>query len=209
MEKFLKDIKLNVIVSRFSEALVGMSIWVIIGTYDVPIYATVLKITQMFGKLISGHIEKTIAHKTATELCNMSFKTEMFKTFLYSLGHIILAFYFHVGITMVVMGNIYSGVNDAISTVYHDRVAETLYDKPKDRSTFRATMKIVGSNAHIFGLGLNIAVMTLSQTINYNQVLVIRILLAIHGVMGVLDLLVTLKERKSFKTYMKNYKGEI
>ncbi|MGL5316838.1 MAG: hypothetical protein ACRC92_26510 [Peptostreptococcaceae bacterium] len=203
MEKFLKDIKLNVVVSRFSEALVGMSLWVLIGMFDVPIYATTLKITQMIGKTISGHVEKFIAHKTPLELCSMSLRTEMFKTFLYSLGHILVAFNFHIGITMIVVGNLFSGVNDAISTVYHDRVAEFLYNEPKDRSVFRATMKIVGGNAHIFGLGINIAVMTLAQTKNYDQVLVIKLMLAFYGVLGVIDLLVTLKERRSFMQYNK------
>lgn len=202
LERLLEDIKLNTTVSRFNEALVGMSLWVLIGMYDIPIYATTLKVTQMLGKVVSGYIECEMADKPISKLCNISLRTEIIKTMIYSVGHIIIAFNFTLGISLIIFGNLFSGVHEAILIVFRDRITERMYFDPEDRSKFRGLMKIAGSKAHTIGLCLNLAVMTYSQSKGFDQILTIKVLLAFYGFTGAVDLLVSFKERKSLKDFL-------
>lgn len=203
-ERFIADVKTNAKVSRFNEALVGMSLWVLIGMFDLPIYATILKVTQMVGKVLCGYIEKEVANKSHMELCEISFKAEIAKTFIYSIGHILVAVYFNFGMAMIVFGNLFNGVSDALLIVFRDRVVELLHSTPENRSTFRADIKIVGSKAHIVGLILNLVVMTYSQVVNINRVDTIKILLVFYGFTGIVDLYVSYRELRTFKNLIKN-----
>ncbi|MGL5316977.1 MAG: hypothetical protein ACRC92_27205 [Peptostreptococcaceae bacterium] len=203
-DRLIQIIKLNIKVSRFDEALAGMSLWVLIGMMDIPIYATALKVTQMVSNIASGIIQKKASKLHDEEIYKLSLYAEIAKTLICSAGNILVAFHFTLGMSLLVFGNVVQGIHDAYGTIYQDRTNEMLYPDVKERGNFKGDLKVCGSTAHTVGLGLNFSVMLFSQSSNFNQVNTIKYILIIHGVCRICDLLVTLLERRVLKEYIKN-----
>lgn len=200
-ENLSKLIRFNASVSEFNASLVGMSIWMMIGMMNIPIYASMLKISSMLSGIMSGWIQQKISDSDARVLLKCSFNFELLSTTVYSIGNMVIPFNFTVGMAMLLVGRIIFSIMSAVATVHRDRILNHMYEDVCDRSSFKGSIKMFSSAANTLGLCINTAVMAITATANIDQVLVIKYILFIHGVMGVIDMMVTVTERKAVSKF--------
>lgn len=203
-ENLTKLIRFNVAVSEFNSSLAGMSIWMMIGMMNVPIYASMLKISSMVSGIMSGWIQQKMSASDERILLKYSFNFELLSTTVYSLGNMIIPFNFTVGMSMLLVGRIIYSIMSAIGTVHHDRVLNHVYEDVCDRSNFKGSVKMFASAANTAGLCINTTVMALTAAVSIDQVTVIKYILFIHGVMGVIDMMISITERKAVSRFYDN-----
>lgn len=197
MNKRLENIiVVNAMMTRFNMSLVGASIWTLIGMMQLPIYATILKISDMASSIISGKMQKKLAHMERVELMNLNLRFDLLKTVLYSLGNMTIVFNFYLGVTLLIASATLYGVSDATEVIQRDRIAETLYPDMKDRGVYRGHLKMMGATAHTLGLGLNLIVMAVSVAMTVNQEDMLKYIIFFHGIFSIVDFIISMIEKK-------------
>lgn len=198
----------NAMATRFNMSLAGASIWTLIGMMQVPIYATILKISDMASSIISGKMQKRFAHMNRCELMNLSFRFDLMRTILYSLGNMIIVFNFHLGVALLIASSALYGVADATQVIQRDRIAETLYPDQKARGVYRGHLKMMGATAHTLGLGINLIVMAISVALSVNQEDMLKYIIFLHGIFSIIDFIISMIEKKELVKFYKELESK-
>lgn len=201
-ERLINIIRRNVMVTCFNDALLGMSMWLFIGTLDVPVYATLIKISTMFGKTLAGHIEQRWSHLEDEKLMNNSILSETIRACLYMFGNSIIMFDARIGLATIAVASMSNGVNSALINLYQQRANCLLNEDVRDRSKFIGGLRLLNSITSTIGLLINLAIMAICQFMKVDQVKVLYGLMLIHAIIGIYDLYVTLMERKITKEFL-------
>lgn len=200
-ERLKKIVVYNAMMTRLNYSLVGASIWTLIGMMQVPIFATILKVSDMVSSVISGKMQQKFSHVDKYILAEINFKFELGSVMLYSLGNILIPFYFYIGISMMVLGAMLNGVGNATQTIQRDKLADMLYPDINDRANYRGHLKFRGAIAHTFGLLCNLGIMSITVMLGIDQMLVLKYIIFIHGILSIVDFLISLIEKKAVHEY--------
>lgn len=198
-ERILDVIKFNVNTSRFNEALRGSSIWLMIGLMDLPMYASVLKMSKLIANTITGLIQKKYSSEDLSILCEKCFIYEVISTALMKSGCIMIGFHFYVGVALIMIGGMFNGIYEGYNSVYRDSVLEYLFPVVSDKLNFRGVLKFNGSIFNVIGLSFNLAIMVAGQVLTKNQIDLLRVVLIIHALTGILDVYFSYRERSLIK----------
>lgn len=195
--KVQKAIKWNLGVSEIADSLLGGVILVLCGIANLAVYATIIKLCKVIGNVYDGHIQKYIADKDLEFLSKWSSIVNVLNGIVRIAGMIIIPWNNVIGISIVAFSGMIYGVDRAFAKVYGEQVIDIVTEQNViNRTKFYAELGIFASYCRTTGMMLNLLVFLAGARYDLSQVGIIYGVILTYTGLKILDVLVTLLERR-------------
>ena len=195
--KVQKAIKWNLGVSEIADSLLGGVILVLCGIANLAVYATIIKLCKVIGNVYDGHIQKYIADKDLEFLSKWSSIVNVLNGIVRIAGMIIIPWNNVIGISIVAFSGMIYGVDRAFAKVYGEQVIDIVTEQNViNRTKFHVELGIFASYCRTTGMMLNLLVFLAGARYDLSQVGIIYGVILTYTGLKILDVLVTLVERR-------------
>lgn len=175
--------------------------WLLIGIYALPIYATLLNITGVSGSLLNGFIQKKVNLINKIKLIDYRLFMEIISTLVYFSSIIVLLNNFQLGIIMFMIGSFIWGITNAICYVQQEKFLNDIFTEVELRIDFKANIQVWTSISMIFGLFINLIIMYIFNDLD--KTIILKNIVMYHGIFSLIDLILSIIERNMMVSYYK------
>lgn len=205
-QKVIKMAFLNSAMTSFCYALVGMSIYLILGIKNYIIYISVLNILEMISNFFSGYLQNKFSDmKDIIKVLQISITFELLYTIFHITSDISIIFSVNIFLIFQILSILMTCGCFAFYNVYRERILSYVYKNDYvERSKFHSNIRMIGSIASMIGHALNfILVFIFENVFVIEKINFLYIIVLIHVFFVFCDFIITLIERNTVIKYFK------
>lgn len=206
-QKVIKMAFLNSAMTSFCYALVGMSIYLILGIKNYIIYISVLNILTMISNFFSGYLQNKFSNmNNAIKVLQVSIIFECLYTIFHIISDVSIINSVNIFLIFQIMAIIMTCGCFAFYNIYRERILSCIYKNDYvQRSKFNSNIRMIGSTASMIGHGLNfILVFIFENVFIVEKIKFLYIIVLIHVFFVLCDFIITIIERNTVIKYFKN-----
>ena len=203
-------IKLNIAITSFNNSLCGAVLWLLLGVYALPIYASLLKITAAIGDLYRCKLQEKIVENNIRYLNEKYLILQCWETLIGVIGYLLILINIRVAVVILMIETLLSSITRAYFISYTSKIDDILTgSEVVMRTKYYAVLDKVANTSSVVGTFINSLVFFLTSKFNTNDITIYKKLAIIFAIGKVIDLMCSVSEAKKVrKLYAQNWRDK-
>ena len=191
-----KIIKMNCAITSFNLACSGAVLYLLLGVFALPLWASVLKLATYIADLYRCKLQEKLADNNIGFLNSRYMFIQYIETAITIFAYVTLLYYLKIGLLMILLSNILNAISRAYFVAYSTLIDDLITcRKANNRTAFYAQLDTVANTASIIGTMINAAIYYLASMIHIKEIDVYYFFCCFYAFTKIIDLFCSIVEK--------------